>query len=248
MKTVIVSQDDDLIKHLSFHLAPLEFQLTHFNDALSLLESVDMEYDLVIFDVSHFPRHWKPLVKLIREKYTKEQTVIILIKASEFPFEEAAKAIYLGVNGIVDYNPKDKQEVFRLTEIFKRYRSLEDHRRFLRVIPVRDELFSIIFTNPKNYTLVTGTIRDISIQGMMFRPLHAEMVSGLEVGDMVSRCSLQVGVNLLSLDCKITRIDREVGLEFTYFNDNAHHRLFTYLMERPDRFLEKEFARKPVED
>ncbi|RPJ06035.1 MAG: hypothetical protein EHM28_10880 [Spirochaetaceae bacterium] len=243
VKTAIISADEEMFNHLDFHLSPLGFQIVHYNDPVQAMEILSAEYALVILDASHFPRHWKPFVKLIRETRNKEQTVIILIKSSDFAFEEAAKAIFLNVNGIIDYDPKDKQEVFRLTEIFKRYRSLQDSRRFLRVIPDKNEEFAIIFTNHRKHTIVTGIIRDISIQGMMFRPLLGEMMQGLQKGDLLRRCSLQIGTNLISLDCRISRLGREVGLEFTYFNDDAHHRLFTYLMERPDRKLHQEITR-----
>jgi hypothetical protein len=237
LKTAIISLNEELILHLSYHLAPLSFEIQRFNDPSKLLDILKEDFDLIIFDVAHFPRHWKPFCKLLREEKSKEQTILILIKAQQFPFEEAAKAIYLGVNGIVEYNENDKQEIFRLTEIFKRYRSFKESRQFMRIVPDRSESFYILFTNPHTQKIVAGVVNDISIQGMMFQPLEPAMIDGLVRGDLIPRCSLQIGDNIISLECKVTRLGGSVGLEFTFFNDDSHHRLFTYLMDRPNRQL-----------
>ena len=239
MKTAIITKNEELVSHLSYHLLPLSFDIHEYREPTNLLEILNEDFDLIIFDVSYFPRHWKPFCKLLREDKSKEQTILILVKGYQLPFEEAAKAIYLGVNGIIEYDITDKREIFRLTEIFKRYRSVKENRHFIRIIPDQEEIFYILFTNPRTNTIVTGTIKDISIQGIMFQPLEPQMLSGLVKGDVIHRCSLQIGESIISFESKIVRAGGELGLEFTYFNDDAHHRLFTYLMERSARHLSR---------
>ena len=51
--------------------------------------------------------------------------------------EDAAKAAHLGVNGILQENFVDKQELYRLEEIIRRYRSVQDKRNFTRLVPQR---------------------------------------------------------------------------------------------------------------
>ncbi len=238
MKTIIFTKNEELISHLSYHLLPLSFQIEHESDSSRLFDLLKHDYDLIVFDIQDFPRHWKPIVKLLREDKSKEQAIIILINASKFPFEEAAKAIYLGVNGIIEYDANNKREIYRMMEIFKRYRSVKENRRFMRIIPEPDEVFQILFTNPHTQKIITGNVVDISIQGLMFHPLEPEMIHGLEEGDTVPRCSLQIGDHVITLECRLTRVGGSVGMEFTYFNEDAHHRLFTYLMERPFRQLQ----------
>ena len=238
MKTIIFTKNEDLISHLSYHLLPLSFQIEHESDSSRLFDLLKNDYDLIVFDIQDFPRHWKPIVKLLREDKSKEQAIIILINASKFPFEEAAKAIYLGVNGIIEYDADNKREIYRMMEIFKRYRSVKENRRFMRIIPEPDEVFQILCTNPHTQKIITGNVVDISIQGLMFHPLEPEMIHGLEEGDTVPHCSLQIGDHVITLECRLTRVGGSVGMEFTYFNEDAHHRLFTYLMERPFRQLQ----------
>jgi hypothetical protein len=238
LKTIVFTKNDELISHLSYHLLPLSFQVDHESDTSRLFDLLKTDYDLIIFDIRDFPRHWKPIVKLLREDKSKEQTIIILINASHFPFEEAAKAIYLGVNGIIEYDTNNKREIYRLMEIFKRYRSVKENRRFMRIIPETDEVFRILFTNPHTNKIITGNVVDISIQGLMFFPLEPDMIQGLDEGDTIPRCSLQIGKHIISLECRLTRVGDSIGMEFTHFNKDAHHRLFTYLMERPFRQLQ----------
>jgi hypothetical protein len=246
LKTIVFTKNEELIQHLSYHLLPLSFEIEHQSDTSRLFDLLKTDYDLIVFDIADFPRHWKPIVKLLREDKSKEQTIIVLINATQFPFEEAAKAIYLGINGIIEYDANDKREIYRLMEIFKRYRSVKENRRFMRVIPEPDEVFQILFTNPATNRIVTGNIVDVSIQGLMFHPLEAEMIAGLQGGDTIPHCSLQIGDHLISLECRVTRVGGDVGMEFTYFNEDAHHRLFTYLMERPFRKLQQQVNNPPA--
>lgn len=239
MKTAIFTRNEELVRHLSYHLSPLAFQIQFYNDITNVLDILKDELDLIIFDISHFPRHWKPFVRLLRDEKNKEQAIVVLIKASQMPFEEAAKAIYLGVNGIIEYDENDKHEIFRLTEIFKRYRSMKDNRHFVRVIPDPSEIYYILFTNPHTGKIVTGDVVNISIQGIMVHPLKPDMAAGLKKGDIIPRCSLQIGDHIISAECRVARPGEAIGFEFTYFNDDAHHRLFTYLMDRPTRKLKE---------
>jgi hypothetical protein len=238
LKTIIFSKNEELVSHLSYHLLPLSFEIDHESDASRLFDVLKTDYDLIVFDIQDFPRHWKPIVKLLREDKSKEQAIIVLINANRFPFEEAAKALYLGVNGIIEYDVNNKREIYRLMEIFKRYRSVKENRRFMRIIPEADEVFQILFINPHTKKIITGNVVDISIQGLMFTPLEPDMIQGLAEGDTIPRCSLQIGDHIISLECRLTRVGGSMGMEFTYFEKDAHHRLFTYLMERPFRQLQ----------
>jgi len=242
VKTAIFTLNEELVRHLTYHLTPLSFDIAYFSDPAKAIDLIGKDYDLFIFDVSHFPRHWKPFCKLLRDTKNKEQTILILIKAIRMPFEEAAKAIYLGVNGIIEYDENDAKEIFRLTEIFKRYRSVRENRNFLRVIPDHDEVFHLIATNPRTGKIVAGYVKNISVQGIMLTVLDPRMIERLEKQDLLPRCSLQIGDRIVSIDCRVARPGKTLGLEFTAFNDDAHHRLFTYLMERPARQLSRRMA------
>ncbi len=238
MKAVFVSKDSKPFNVIRYHFTPLSFAVALESEPTSLVETIrQTPYDLIIFNTLDFPRHWKPVLKLIREYYSKEQTVFILLTGASFGFEEAAKAIFLGANGLVNINLSEKQEIARLEEIFKRYHMVGEKRRFNRIVPGRYDVFNLVFTTPRGFLLVPGIIMDISIQGAMFKPFHERPLIGLRKDDVIPDCSLRLGDTITSVECRITRINDTIGLEFTSFNEDAHHQLFTYLMERSARRL-----------
>jgi hypothetical protein len=238
VKAVFVSKDPKPFNTICYHFTPLTFDIRLVTDPCLLVESVKREaYDLIIVNTMDFPRHWKPIIKLVREYYTKEQTVFILLVSGAFSMEEAAKALFLGVNGLVNINLTDRQEIMRLEEIFKRYHIVSEKRRFNRIVPDTNDVFRLLFTLPGGFVLIPGIIMDISIQGAMFKPFQERALVRLKKGSVVNRCSLKLGDTIISLACKITRVGDTVGLEFTSFDEDAHHQLFKYLMERSERKL-----------
>jgi hypothetical protein len=243
VKVVLVSKDKEHLTALTYHFAPLAFDIMHIQEPSQLVDSIKREsYDLVLFDTRDYPRHWKPIVKLIREYYTKEQTVFILLVSNEYRFEEACKAIFLGVNGLVNIDLSDKHEIVRLEEIFKRYHMVSEKRRFNRIVPDTNDTFNLLFTEPRSFSLIPGMIMDISVQGAMFKPFPTPSLKRIKKDDIIPFCSLHIGSYLVSLECKITRITDTIGVEFTSFNNDAHHKLFKYLMERSERQLKQSIA------
>jgi len=242
MKSIFFSLNQELIRHLNYHLLPLHSNLEVRQEINDPFYIINEGYELILFDLRDFPRHWKPFVKLLREEKNKEQVVVILISPHSLDFEEAAKAIYLGVNGIIEYDDQEVADIFRLIEIIKRYRSLKDKRNFVRLIPDASETFYMLFTNPFNKRLATGKIINISIQGLMLKPLQEEMKEGLKAGDLIPSCFLQVGENIITMDCKLVRLDTHLGFEFNSYDDQAHHQLFAYLLERPERKLKQQLS------
>ena len=94
-----------------------------------------MQPQTILFDAVDFPRHWKPLLKLVRDKKPREEVIFLLVTASDFPMEDGAKAAHLGANGILGRNLSDKKELYRLEEIIRRYRSVRDKRNYTRLVP-----------------------------------------------------------------------------------------------------------------
>jgi hypothetical protein len=87
VKAVFVSKDPKPFNTICYHFTPLTFDIRLVTDPCLLVESVKREaYDLIIVNTLDFPRHWKPIIKLVREYYTKEQTVFILLVSGQGPF------------------------------------------------------------------------------------------------------------------------------------------------------------------
>lgn len=238
MNLLLVSLKDEFQHVLGYHLKPLGFEVTHLTDPVQAVRKVeDLQPEVVLFHAGDFPRHWKPLLKLLREKRTKEETVFVLLVGEDFEMEEAAKAAHLGVNGIVHADLSDKQEIYRLEELFRRYRTVRDKRNFSRLVPSDTDTVGFAFTHPRRLTLVLGALREVSIQGASFLPNPACPTADLEAGMELSGASLLIGEDVVSLHCRVTRNRQEIGLQFLSFEEGGHHKLLRYIQGRTQRAL-----------
>jgi hypothetical protein len=248
MKALIVARNEALRNLLAYHLKPLDFEILHSSDPVAVLENLEeLEPEMLLVSAVDFPRHWKTLVKVLRQKRSKEECVFILL-AGEMPFEEAAKATHLGVNGIVGADLADKQQVRQLGQVFRRYRSLKDKRRFHRLILTPQERAQLVFMHPRSSAIITGSLSEISIQGASFKPVDMDSTSDLRRGEELPLAALRVGDDIVGLSCRVSRNRGEMGLQFTSFEPGGHHKLFQFIQGRPERELKAAIGRPVRED
>lgn len=244
MKMLLVAAGSEYANVLGYHLKPLGFALTQETDPVPAIERLDeLDPQAILFNAADFPRHWKPMLRLVREKKPREECIFIIIAPRDFALEDAAKAAHLGVNGILGQNLAEKQELYRLEEIVRRYRSVRDKRNYTRLVPTENEQLGLAFTHPLRLALVTGTVREISIQGSSFLPTRPSAVADLAVGMEIPRCSLKIESELVSVTCKLTRNREELGMQFVAFSEGGHNTLLKYIQARSQRSLKNAQAR-----
>jgi hypothetical protein len=239
MKLLLVAAGDRYLNVLGFHLRPLGFAIEHLADPVQAVARLDeIEPEAVLFHAGDFPRHWKPALKMAREHHTREELIFVLITPADFEVEEAAKAAHLGANGIVGSDLTDKKELYRLEELFRRYRPMDDKRTVTRVVPGEEEALVFAFTHPVRRSLVAGKIREISIQGASFKPAPGSVVSDLEAGCRVPVCSLKLAEkSIVDLSARVTRNRSEMGFQFLDFETNGRSRLLAWIEARSERAL-----------
>jgi DNA-binding response OmpR family regulator len=239
MKLLLVASGDRYLNVLGFHLRPLGFAIEHLADPVQAVARLDeIEPEAVLFHAGDFPRHWKPALKMAREHHTREELIFVLITPADFEVEEAAKAAHLGANGIVGSDLTDKKELYRLEELFRRYRPMDDKRTVTRVVPGEEEALVFAFTHPVRRSLVAGKIREISIQGASFKPAPGSVVSDLEAGCRVPVCSLKLAEkSIVDLSARVTRNRSEMGFQFLDFETNGRSRLLAWIEARSERAL-----------
>jgi hypothetical protein len=238
MKMILVAAGGEHASALGYHLKPLGFTLEHFADPVKVIERLEeIDPQAILFHAGDFPRHWKPLLKLAREKKPREDLIFLLIAPKDFQMEDAAKAAHLGVNGIMKENLADKQELYRLEEIIRRYRAVQDKRNFARMVPQQPDELGFAFTHPRRMAYVSGRVREISIQGSSFLPARPSAVEDLAVGTEIKDCSLKVEDQIIAVTCKVTRNREELGFQFLSFEEGGHHALLKYIQSRAERAL-----------
>ncbi len=248
MKALVVARNDALKNLLAYHLKPLGFEVIYFSDPVKALDELDrLEPEMILVSAVDFPRHWKTLAKVLRERRTKEECVFVLL-AGSLPFEEAAKATHLGVNGIVGVDLSDKQQVRQLTQLYRRYRTVKDQRRFQRLVLTARERLQLVFVHPRNSAIVTGSLSEISVQGAGFKPADPERTADLRRGEEIPLATLRVGEDIVTLACQVSRNRGELGLQFSSFEPGGHHKLFRYIRSQASRELKEAVARPTPED
>jgi hypothetical protein len=230
-----VAKDDTYIESLKYNLSPLGIEVTHYNDPSEIINNIDKSLpDMVLFSAIDFPRHWKPLLKCIRDEKSYKQTIFILI-ADSLPFEEAAKAAYLNINGIIPKNLLDKSSITKLHQLLGRYEKIEDKRKDIRIIPKPYDRIAFLFFHPRKKHLVFGNIINISVNGACFN--LANPPEDLKSGMRIPSCSLRIGDEVLTVNSRVIRCDNNVGLLFETFESYGFDKLHKYLLDTPTRQL-----------
>ena len=104
---ILVAARGEHATALGYHLKPLGFTLEHYTDPVQVIERLDeIDPQAILFNAGDFPRHWKTLLQLAREKKPREDLIFLLIAPKDFEMEDAAKAAHLGVNGILKPEPR----------------------------------------------------------------------------------------------------------------------------------------------
>lgn len=221
MKIIFISYDLYLKEIFEYHFKPLGFEIEHKKDPVQAIdEIIRNDTDAIFYYERDYPRHWKPLLKVLRNRKTKRETVFILITHKNFPFEEAAKAIYLQSNAIITDNIYNNRVIFRLEEILRRYfPNLPDNRKSSRYPVEESDKISFLFTHPDQFILITGRVLDISVEGLRFYPKAPQRTQDLKSGQVIPYCSLLLGDDLLTVNCEIVQNNQFLGLKFNYFQD-----------------------------
>ncbi len=236
MKLLLIVGSDKTFNLVASYVRPLGFELIRYRHALKSMDNIDeVDPDAVIISAEDFPRHWKPLVQFIRSERPKDKTAIVILKGPNFAFEEAAKASFIGVSGIVSENLSDPEELDRLQSILGRYIPIDEGRAAKRIRPAEWDRFNFMFSRPQDQAVVMGRIETISTVGLSFLPDHPNQMNEVYLDTELSDCSLRAGNHILSPVCKLVRTGRIVSFSFISFPGDERKILEDYLLERPFR-------------
>jgi len=243
MKLLLVLGDDDTYKLITHYVKPLGFEFIRYTHVLKAMDSLDeVDPHAIIISARDFPRHWKIMARFVRDERAKEVCPFIVLKAEDFPVEEASKASFIGVSGLVTESLDDPTEISRLQGILSRYIPIDERRRSRRFYTEAWQRFGFVFTRPDNHILITGLIKDISSGGLSFLPDNSLLLSNISPKTKLGDCSLRTGDAILSPTCQITRMGRLISLMFFSFPEGEREVLSDYLEKLP--LMELEWVEK----
>ncbi|MFW6368263.1 MAG: hypothetical protein ACOCZ9_00870 [Spirochaetota bacterium] len=95
---------------------------------------------------------------------------------------------------------------------------------------MKTEYVGFLFTHPVMHTMVTGSITDITGQGMDFELFRPELAEGLEVGMLLPRCSLRLGEDIVRVGCRIIAVGPPMSLSYYDLEGEDRGLLLSYLV------------------
>ena len=109
MKLLTVSQDEQLAGEIFRYFTPQGYSVIHYSNPLKAMDNFkEIRPDILVFNEVDFPRHWKLAVQSLRELYSRDTAVFILMVPADYPEEDLHKAYVMGVNGIMPMHSTDK--------------------------------------------------------------------------------------------------------------------------------------------
>ena len=236
MKILLVVEKPDIRDLLIIHLKPRGFEFICYANPIKAMDNIEeVMPDIVMFSAEDFPRHWKPFLNLLREVKRKEDCIFILLVGPVFPFEEAAKASYLKVNGILSEDLSDQNQLKQVEGLLTRYKLLKDRRTNDRYIPGGYDELEFLFTHPETRKLITGSISDISTGGASFNPDNPHLTENLKIGSVIPLCTVRIEDNVLSLVCSVIRNHQLLSLKFTDLHQDTLEVIREYIQKSMDR-------------
>jgi hypothetical protein len=239
MKALLCVASDRIADLTSYYLHPLGFDVIRYKNPLKAMDNVDeVDPHAIIMSAEDFPRHWKPFVQLVRGSRPKETCVFILLKGNHFPFEEAAKAVFLGINGVIKENLSDPAELTRFQQILKRYLAVDDQRTGERFVPSIYDRLDFTFSHPERLYVITGKIDSISSSAISFKPDMYDLCADLHAGDALPDCCIRIGEKLKTFSAKVLRPGRIIAIELSGADESIKAALSSYLSSYADRVPE----------
>lgn len=239
MKALLLIENDRIADIARFYLKPLGFEAIRYRNPLKALDNLDeIQPDAIILSARDYPRHWKVIAQAVRAERTKEECVLILLKGEFFPFDEAAKASHLGVNGVLRDDLDDRHEQSRFQRLLKRYVSVEDGRADERIAPSPWDRLDFMFSHPKTLAPVVGRVETVSKGGLSFMPESATLCRDILAGTRLEDCSMRVGDRILSLTCLVARSERVLGLSIESMEDEEKAYYDEYLASCSEREMQ----------
>ena len=240
MKILLVSDSDHMRKKLITHFGPQGSEIIQYWNPIKAMDNLDeVDPDVVLFNASDFPRHWKPMIVFARQHAPRESCLFILLTDRDFDVDEGAKAHHLGANGIVGADLDNEATLARLRDLVGRHKAVHESRGSRRLVPTSADRIAFLFTRPQDRRMVQGNVLDISLGGLRFKPRDKKTVADLERGQYIRAASLRVGDRIIPVGARLVSIGLSVGVEFVNLAQQDQEALAAYLDGHSERELQQ---------
>lgn len=220
MKILVIAEKEKTIAIIKKHLSPLGFDTIIYSNPVKAMDNIsEIKPDLVLFSAEDYPRHWKIFLTVLRNTFSHEKCIFIILKTDFFSAEDAWKASYLGVNGLIDENLDEYLFMEHIKRIITRYLLPKESKQFKRYfIYSNDEKIDFIFNHPETMELILGQVVEISAYGTSVI-ISSELSSELKAKQDIGQCSIKIGDNIITVNATVYSSDLYTVFIFDEIDD-----------------------------
>lgn len=233
MKALLIADTDSTVKTVERFVEPIGFDVIRYRSAIKALDNIDeIMPDAIFISTGDFPRHWKTIVQFVRSDTGKERTVIVLLVNDRFTADDADKAIHVGVQAIVSESLDTAGDEPKLAELFSRYKPIETGSGAVRYeYKAVSDRAAFMFTNPLSDAIITGRLEGFDSSSLLFRPDAPSSVSDLSEGDELEECSLKLGDDILTPECRVIKGGSLMKIEIAKLSEREKKSLAAFIGE-----------------
>lgn len=221
--TILIIADEKTLK-ARFHkfFGQIGYSVIQYVNPLKAMDNLEeISPDVLICNASDYPRHWKIVVKQIREDRNRNDVVVVLLVANNFDSSEADKAATLGVNILFPITIETVEDFENLNRKISRYKSPPELFKKSSWFPKEENPISFVFCHPGDFRMIAGHFVELSTTGGIFRPSEPGEISDLEIGTVIEACSMKVGSLLISLRVRVTGNIGTLSMTFISFEGDG---------------------------
>jgi hypothetical protein len=206
-------------------------EIIHYSQVLKAMDNIDeVDPEAIIISARDFPRHWKTMVQFVRQERSRKSCPIIIMHGNAFTEEEAAKASFIGVNGIVPESLSPPEKAGRILGILSRYFGTRGHREQHHYRDGDGKRTGVCFVNPVNRVIVNAAVKTLSDTGLSFEADDPRLLANLGKNAEITECSLRLGDAIIAPRCRLLHQDPVAVLAFSFMTKADLNTLKNYLV------------------
>ena len=182
MKVLLIAEDDKTIDALVPVIKKSGAEIITYRWLLKALDNVEeIAPDMVVISTAEYPRHWKTFVQFTKSGIGGVVPKVILYNSRPMSDDEKSKARSLGVFGM--FNSLDEKGL----EEVEKYLAGKSEQAFGFVS--NGPKFELVFTNPKNESLITGSVKSVQDNRIEFTSDIPDLIKNLNPGDSIANAT-----------------------------------------------------------
>ncbi len=205
MKAILISEILEPEEQVKSALKEHDFDLIHYRSPLKAMDNLtEISPDALIINAIDFPRHWKVVTQHIRWDKGEDSVLLILLTDESFTEDDKEKADESGIQAVLKIENSVMDAFPAIQKVFDKYRG-NSHKPAKKSKDQKDfsKRVQFAFVNPNNELIVTGLVKSISEDSLVFSPDFPEDIASLEEGNILKACGVQINAEEIITKCEV---------------------------------------------